>query len=283
MPNNHFYVTLPSNASMEMYPDNTVANYTTSLPNRIELEEGSSWEVGLSEIVYPYSAYTIHSGEWFKVMMVMNNRNDFRDIGGGEVAVKEGWYDSPKQLVESMAGAWQAHWERMKDALTVGMDKSFYEHTIPLIKISFDERTNKMTILSSNNNIYVQLSPLLADILSLGTMRRTSYHSVRAYRGIRTSSTEIDLKRGHHTLFVYCSIVTDSIVGDSRVPLLRAFSMHGARGESTRETFIKPHYMPVRTHNFDTIEIAIKGETGEVIPFTYGHSYVTLHFRRAAL
>ena len=39
-----FYLTLASNASMEMYPDNTLAHYITDLPQRIDLT--GEWECG---------------------------------------------------------------------------------------------------------------------------------------------------------------------------------------------------------------------------------------------
>jgi len=35
-----FYITLPSNSSMEYYPENTVACYTTKLASTVELELG---------------------------------------------------------------------------------------------------------------------------------------------------------------------------------------------------------------------------------------------------
>ena len=46
---NRFYMTLPSNSSMQYYPDNTAARYTTKLTSPIELE--GDWEVGLVEIL----------------------------------------------------------------------------------------------------------------------------------------------------------------------------------------------------------------------------------------
>ena len=48
-----FYLTLPSNSSMDYYPQNTVAQYTTKLNSTIELD--SDWEVGLTEISFPIS------------------------------------------------------------------------------------------------------------------------------------------------------------------------------------------------------------------------------------
>ena len=52
-----FYLTLPSNSSMDVYPHNTMANFKTNLPNRIELE--GRWEVGMVEMQYPHSWYNL--------------------------------------------------------------------------------------------------------------------------------------------------------------------------------------------------------------------------------
>ena len=48
-----FYLTLPSNSSMQIYPSNTVTNFITQLPNSFFLD--GDWEVGLSDIQYPYT------------------------------------------------------------------------------------------------------------------------------------------------------------------------------------------------------------------------------------
>ena len=53
---NDFYLTLPSNASMKMYPDNTLAHYITDLPQRIDLT--GEWECGLTEILGTTSEWT---------------------------------------------------------------------------------------------------------------------------------------------------------------------------------------------------------------------------------
>ena len=59
-----FYLTLPSNASMKMYPDITLAHYITDLPRRVDLT--GEWECGLAEIQYPHTWYNIGVHDtWF--------------------------------------------------------------------------------------------------------------------------------------------------------------------------------------------------------------------------
>ena len=50
-----FYLTLPSNASMKMYPDNTLAHYIADVSQRIDLY--GEWECGLADIEYPHTWY----------------------------------------------------------------------------------------------------------------------------------------------------------------------------------------------------------------------------------
>ena len=53
----HFYLMLPSNASMDIFPHNKTTEYCVSLPQNIELD--GDWKVGLYSISYPNSWYTL--------------------------------------------------------------------------------------------------------------------------------------------------------------------------------------------------------------------------------
>ena len=56
-----FYVTLPSNSSMEYFPDNKTSNFVTKLSRTLQLD--GEWEVGLAEIDYPHTWYNIREGK----------------------------------------------------------------------------------------------------------------------------------------------------------------------------------------------------------------------------
>ncbi|GFS56123.1 uncharacterized protein TNCV_1650491 [Trichonephila clavipes] len=55
--NENFYITLPSNASMNYFPSNTQASFRTKLARPITLT--GEWEVGLSEIFIPRTWFNI--------------------------------------------------------------------------------------------------------------------------------------------------------------------------------------------------------------------------------
>ena len=52
-----FYLTLPSNSSMDYNKANTLANFTTWLSNTIDLT--GDWEVGLVDIQHPHNWYNV--------------------------------------------------------------------------------------------------------------------------------------------------------------------------------------------------------------------------------
>jgi hypothetical protein len=49
----NFYVTLFSNGSQTLYPDNTLSAFTIELAHPINLRLSDKWEVGLSEFTCP--------------------------------------------------------------------------------------------------------------------------------------------------------------------------------------------------------------------------------------
>ena len=81
-------------------------------------------------------------------------------------------------------------------------------------------------------------------------------------------------------MYVYCDIAAHTAVGDTKAPLLRVCNVTGKHGDIVRITYSHPHYVPLARRDFDTIEININNELGHSIPFEFGKSVVTLHFRR---
>ena len=69
-----FYLTLPSNSSMQYFPNNTLSNYITKLSNIVELHV--KYEVGLVEIIYPINWKLRHNGN----IIIKNDKKDFSYI-----------------------------------------------------------------------------------------------------------------------------------------------------------------------------------------------------------
>ena len=87
-----FYMTLPSNASMEMHPDNTLTHYVTHLPQRIDLT--GEWECGLAEVQYPHTWYNVTDNDvWFFLNTIDATDSSRRS------KLSCGYYDDPLTLM----------------------------------------------------------------------------------------------------------------------------------------------------------------------------------------
>ena len=51
-------------------------------------------------------------------------------------------------------------------------------------------------------------------------------------------------------------------------------------GDQIHISYPNTYYMPLLVREFDTIEIDIKDDSGENIPFEKGRCIITLHFRK---
>ena len=96
-----------------------------------------------------------------------------------------------------------------------------------------------------------------------------------------TAERAVDLEHSFHDSYVYCDIIQSQYVGDALVPLLRIVPVEGNDGERISKSFIRPQYVPVSRKQFETIEVNIKRDTGETVPFEFGRVLLTLHFRQS--
>ena len=81
-------------------------------------------------------------------------------------------------------------------------------------------------------------------------------------------------------MYVYCDVASYIPVGETKSQFLRICTVSGKFGDTIHHTFSRPFYVPVSRNNFDTILINIRDELGQPMPFEFGKSAVTLHFRR---
>ena len=97
-----------------------------------------------------------------------------------------------------------------------------------------------------------------------------------------TAERQVDLEYGFPDLFIYCDLIQSQYVGDALVPLLRIVPVEGKVGERVSKSFLPPQYLPVSRKQFETVEVNIKTDTGESVPFEFGRVLLTLHFCQSA-
>ena len=139
------------------------------------------------------------------------------------------------------------------------------------VQFSFDTLNRKVTVyLQNGTEVYFSEN---------GLMLRSSSNT-------RISSTSItkreaDLEQGFHDLYVYSDVVQAQLVRDALVRLLRIVPIQGDDGQRISKSFERPHYLPVSRREFETIEVNIKRDTGESVPFHLWKVLLTPHFRQS--
>ena len=99
-----------------------------------------------------------------------------------------------------------------------------------------------------------------------------------------TATYNVDISAGINSFFIYCNIVEPQFVGNALKPLLRTVPVaEGQLGTTVHKEFISPHYIGLLSREFDTIEIEVRNDFGDLIDFQFGKVIVKLHFRRKTL
>lgn len=90
-----------------------------------------------------------------------------------------------------------------------------------------------------------------------------------------------DFRRSIYSIYVYCNLCNDIVVGGKRVPLLRNVAFNSTKwGSTVSILFNSPLYIGINASVINTIDIELRDDMGELIPFTEGKTVITLHFRR---
>ena len=250
-----FTIFLPSNSSMEYFPENTTTNYSTKLPKEIELH--GKWSVGLSEIHIPCS--TLHL-----------ERDDTNISSDKEIHFQHGIYDSIPQLISAINESLLKYYKGRV------VEKLFYDDKGGFVSIqSFHSSTQEPSTM---------LSQAVKRILGFDTggflMQLGDKNNSVALVGNHPASLARAIP---DQLFVYSNLCEPYIVGDSHAPLLRIVNLNYKKfnfGSTVVKHFAPINYVPLLYNKFQIVDIDIRDQYGKPIPFEFGTLTIALHFRR---
>ena len=257
------HITLPSNSSMKFFPNNTLTNYTTRLHAPLELGEVGMWEVGLSEIHYPHS--------WFNIPNFTHNHTELDAKRQEDYSLNLFKKLDATKPIQHMLDP--GHYTRTSDVVRV------LQRRIGVYADMRWDKTDSKVRVNMKRNRRFTMSEQLAGTLGLPTDLRGGKDAEFAVEGRRILDKFPDIG----SLYVYCDIVTHQLVGDSSVPLLRIVPISGKAGDIVSHVYENIQYVPVRGGTIQNIEVDIRDDTGQPIPFESGRVVVTLHLRRTRL
>ena len=200
----HFYLTLPSNASMDVFPNNKIGSYYVKFQQTFDLN--GEWEVGLYSISYPNTWYTLQKQQ-NHVYYTKDAGKSFWSSG----IVDYGYYTSVPELIKSINAA---------------MKKGLKNNSITF---SFNPRTHKVKVALAPKH-HIALYGQMSKILGFGGGDLKILKSKESpYVAELHSITSI---------YIYCNIVQPQIVGNTMVPLLRTIPVSGSRAMSLRKRLL---------------------------------------------
>jgi hypothetical protein len=231
---NHFHITLPSNRSLEFYPQNTIARFTVKLPETIQLD--GDFEFGLAEIIYPHSWYNLDNSTRQYWIGVKSKGRDIR-----QYYVKSGFY---------------ADGTVFANELTKQCAKAFSDIVDFTVKFGYNSITNKFPVETKGSQNALFMSSELQKILGI------VFGTTPIRNQVVIATDVFELNRSLNFIYVYCDVESYSIVGDTKAPLLRVCIINGKHGDIIRTIFTHPHYVPVARTEFDCIQILLSTELG---------------------
>ena len=87
-----------------------------------------------------------------------------------------------------------------------------------------------------------------------------------------------DVTGAMNSIFVYCDSVQPQVVGDANVPLLRTVPIEGKMDDVVTRTYTNMQYIKFQRKSFEEVEILLRDDTGNPVPFERGKVLATLHF-----
>lgn len=244
----HFYMTLPSNSSMQYYPNNKTCKFTTKLHTPLSLN--GDYEVALVEIQFQCTWYNVR--ETNNTITVFNKNTEDGIPLVLNVTLPTGYYYTGEELIDMINASLDKEWGQR-----VGL---FYK--------------------KSSRKVYVQLRADTGLLIPCSLARMLGFDGECHLLESTESPMPVDPHMEFHTFYMYSDIVQYQNVGEVSVPLLRTIAARARKDQyNSVTTYNTPHYVPLKLYNFETIDIILTTESGEVVPFERGKLIVKLHFR----
>ena len=191
-----FTIELVSNASSELFPDNTLSSFMNFLPEQVNLED--QWEVAVSEISYPSMYQNVMEGKFLFHDNELSKTKDYYYL-------EPGLYHSITDIVEAMNSVIQNR----------------NNHNTTCIGLKVDRRSQKVTFSLVNYKSSLVISSIDLGHIFGGDVRNDR-RILMLDKGPHKPLFAYDIVR-IHSLMIYTDIVEYNIVGYTKAPLLRCF------------------------------------------------------------
>lgn len=127
-------------------------------------------------------------------------------------------------------------------------------------------------------NTFIKMSPVLASVLGFTNLSPDLF----IYSNKLTIASNVPLlDRAITSLYVYSNIVETVFIGDVKAPILLICPFRkDPHSNVTKLEFLNPSFCKLNRNTIHQIDIAVYDDAGVLVPFLYGKTVLTLHFRK---
>ena len=269
--NSILHITLPSNASMDLYPTNKPQNFKTMLGRPLHFN--GLWQVSLRSIAYPNNYYNIDKA--YNITVSFKREKETGPAPSIEFTLNAGRYDSIPKLA--------AYLEKLsKDAVAKkykSNEYTFINRDRPLI-IDYNEISSKITMNGNGDNVDAEMKidpPELWNVLGFANLAKDDIVELK-----NTGTRQASLTSQRPGFFVYTDIVKPTRIGDTFGKLLQYVPLN-ITDEIGFKEYINPSYFELESNEIQTIEIQILDSAGKPLIFPTGQTNLQLEFKRCDL
>ena len=191
-----FTTELVSNASSQLFPNNTLSSFTNFLPEQVNLD--GQWEVAISEISYASMYQNVKEG---KFMFYDEKLSKTTQV----YYLEPGLYSFITDIVEAMNSLIQERNNHRDTCITIKVSRVTQK-----VKVYLENEESSLAIFSTD----------LGHIFG-GDVRNDSGIHLSG-KGLHQSTFAYNIVL-IQSLMIYTDIVEYNIVGDTKAPLLRCF------------------------------------------------------------
>lgn len=267
-----FYITLVSNSSMNIFPENKTSSFTVLLPEKISLK--GEWCIGVAEVHYNYNFFNVNEQN-NRIKLIVNNSRGFNDDDDSielsndcdeveatthEVAVRCGYYHTVKDLID-----------------TVNNQLTPYLHVDESL-LSIDRYSNRTLV--HKDDVQSRVEHIYLDgrlAMQLGFDPNTDILQASISPHIGNVSFGVP-----DQMFIYTDIIDPTFIGHEKAYVIKVINTEAKKykfGDACYKEYTHMHYMRMQKRDFDSISVDIRDYTGEFMPFQHGVLMIKLHFK----
>lgn len=291
MDSDSFFVTLLSNSSLSMYPENTTTSFTVNFPQKIRLV--GNWKVAVAEIHYNYNFFNISKGNdriWFrKKQEIVNEHVQTNPIT--ELLVEDD--DEAKNIEEEEETNTTIDSSRISHFLQI--PTGFYNNINDLINVinyeiesQFNIKQKIFSLNKMNNRCEINFDKY-----------KDSYESVTCdgrlnlQLGFEPGTNLLNYSTSQHCcninfgvpdqMMIYTDIIEPTFIGHEKAYVIKIVNTQPKNlsfGDACFVNFEQMHYVNVEKREFESISVNIRHSTGDFMPFQHGVFTIKLHFKR---